>query len=149
MQELAGRVGTVSDSPTPEQMQLMLEWMRQQDPATLRRFAGLAIARKYEFEPPDELTGTTDLTAQRKVLNELLQQGKLFAYFVLGKDPATTLEDFEYVSNNLTDSGLREWYESTATGTCPSSPSRRARPSAATWPSTSRASRRCTSRPQG
>jgi ABC-2 type transport system permease protein len=44
-----------------------------------------------------------------------VQQGDLFAYFVLGKAPAESTGDFRYVSNNLTDDALRSAYENALT----------------------------------
>jgi ABC-2 type transport system permease protein len=52
---------------------------------------------------------------QEERLNRLVGDGKLFAYFTLGAQPATSLEGFKYVSNNLTDNDLRDWYSRAAT----------------------------------
>ncbi len=43
-------------------------------------------------------------------LNQLLRDEKIFAYFVIGKNPTRDREGSRYVSNNLTDLGLRNWF---------------------------------------
>ncbi|MBD3646790.1 MAG: ABC transporter permease, partial [Pseudomonadales bacterium] len=43
-------------------------------------------------------------------LNHLVQKGELFAYFVIGPDPVQGDDGFRYVSNNLTDRDLVNWF---------------------------------------
>lgn len=43
-------------------------------------------------------------------LNRLIQEQKLFAYFIIGSDPVESGEGLKYVSNNLTDRGLLNWF---------------------------------------
>jgi len=63
--------------------------------------------------------GVADLppAEQRSRLGQMVKQNpeELFAYFVIGAKPTQSLADFEYVSNNFTDSSLREWYGNAAT----------------------------------
>src|SRR5262249_7920135 len=51
---------------------------------------------------------------QVRNLNDKVRDGSLFAYFVLDRDPVKRTdkgtEGLEYVSNNLTDSDLTNWY---------------------------------------
>ena len=47
-------------------------------------------------------------------LNKLLASEQVFAYFVIGKDPLGSSDGCRYVSNNLTDDGLRRWFASLA-----------------------------------
>ncbi len=49
-------------------------------------------------------------------LRELLKKEKLFAYFVIGKDPVQGDDGNKYVSNNLTDQSLRRWFSNIANG---------------------------------
>ncbi len=66
--------------------------------------------------PPADLGAASgDAEQDRAALNRLVQEGKLFAYFVLGKAPGESTADFEYVCNNLTDTGLRSAYEAALT----------------------------------
>lgn len=46
----------------------------------------------------------------RQDLNAKLLSGDLFAYFVIADDPLTASVPCEYVSTNLTDVGLRDWF---------------------------------------
>jgi ABC-2 type transport system permease protein len=84
--------------------------------AMMREQQALATAAKYRYRSLGEL-GIADLPAdeQKKRLGQLVDQKKLFAYFVIGASPTTTLADFRYVSNNFTDSDLRRWYSGAAT----------------------------------
>ncbi len=45
------------------------------------------------------------------VLNQMVNSGELFAYFLIGPDPVESDEGCKYVSANLTDRDLRHWYE--------------------------------------
>jgi ABC-2 type transport system permease protein len=48
-------------------------------------------------------------------LNRSVSAGELFAYFVIGPDPVAGSEACKYVSNNLTDRDLLDWYGRLAT----------------------------------
>lgn len=61
----------------------------------------------FRFEPADGRSISD--------LNDAVRAGNLFAYIVLGADPITTDEDFRFVSNNLTDRELLNWYARHAT----------------------------------
>lgn len=90
----------------------VLAWMRELSPqerGRLKNLApGLAIGRyrrvQGDFGPDPE-----------KTLNRKLQDGEIFAYFVIPEDPVHGFEGARYVSNNLTDSTLRRWFERMAT----------------------------------
>ena len=49
-------------------------------------------------------------------LNRRVADGELFAYLEIGRDPVTDNAGFAFVSRNLADESLREWYEKQATG---------------------------------
>lgn len=102
--------------PGPAQMQALLRWIQKQDPKQLAKLEGIATSKRFQYVPLDELElKSTDLEEQKKELGQLVHQGKLFAYFVLGPDPLVSFDGFAYVSNNLTDKGLQDLYESTLT----------------------------------
>lgn len=48
-------------------------------------------------------------------LNKRVGDGELFAYLDIGKDPVKDNSGLAYVSRNLTDDDLKDWYEETAT----------------------------------
>lgn len=43
-------------------------------------------------------------------LNDMIQEQRLFAYFIIGSNPVETDEGLKYVSNNLTDRDLLNWF---------------------------------------
>lgn len=45
-------------------------------------------------------------------LNKMVQQEQLFAYFIIGANPVASSEGFRYISNNLTDRDLLNWFSS-------------------------------------
>lgn len=45
-------------------------------------------------------------------LNEGIRDDTLFAYFIIGSDPIENSDGFKYVSNNLTDRDLLNWFSS-------------------------------------
>src|SRR5690606_29553937 len=67
----------------------------------------------YAFVTLEELGIDPASPDVERELGQSIQQGRLFAYFVLPEDP---LEHHgAYVSNNLTDDELRDWYAANAT----------------------------------
>jgi ABC-2 type transport system permease protein len=107
---------TPGTEPTGEQLLAAWEWMQRQSPDVLARFAALETARKFEYVPIEslQLTGT-DPEARRLELGKRVHDGRLFACFVLGKNPTESLDDFVYLSNNLTDVSLRSTYQGVLT----------------------------------
>jgi len=74
------------------------------------------LGKKYRLVPLAALgadTGTNE--ARLKALNDRIQDGRLFAYFVVEGDPVADSSRLSYVSNNLTDDALRTWYQRAAT----------------------------------
>lgn len=116
LQALQKQVGAAGGEPTGEQMLAIGDWMQRQDPALLARLGELQVGKQFAFVPLAEL-GVDGATpeARTQQLNQRVQKGDLFAYFVLGADPTTSTDDFRYVSNNLTDDALRSAYENTLT----------------------------------
>ena len=49
-------------------------------------------------------------------LNAQIEREELFGYFVIGEDPISGSEGCQYVSNNLTDEDLKDWFSSLASG---------------------------------
>ena len=85
-------------------------WWQSLPPKEAAKYgSGLAKSRyaRVEVDP-----STRDLQAE---LNARIAGGDLFAYFVIGKDPLTDSEGNKYVSNNLTDRDLKEWFSRHAT----------------------------------
>lgn len=91
---------------------------QQVDPAQARQLQQLigSLGDRYRYVPLRELNiPDGDRATREKALGDHLQSGKLFAYFVLDGDPVQDASSLTYVSNNLTDEGLREWYAESAT----------------------------------
>ncbi len=49
-------------------------------------------------------------TDDEESLNKQIHDGELFAYFVIGPDPVESSEGSKYVSSNLTDQDLKNWF---------------------------------------
>ena len=62
-----------------------------------------------------ELGLPEDESAKVEALNQQVARGELFAYFVIGEDPVESRGEFKYVSSNLTDDDLQDWFEGLAT----------------------------------
>ena len=83
---------------------------------------GLAVWwRQVSAEALDELdlelsrsryarTVIADAGNNQAALNEMVNEGELFAYFVIAADPVASDEGCKYISLNLTDRDLRDWY---------------------------------------
>ncbi|MBN2430936.1 MAG: ABC transporter permease [Acidobacteria bacterium] len=52
----------------------------------------------------------------REKYNQMINEEKLFAYFIINENPVETSEGCSYVSNNLTDRDLRQWFGGIASG---------------------------------
>jgi ABC-2 type transport system permease protein len=80
------------------------DWWRQVTPQELDRL-GLDLSRLH-FDPVEIPLGTDT----QATLNAAIADGHLFAYFIIGPDPVGDGAGSEYVSNNLTDRELRDWF---------------------------------------
>jgi ABC-type Na+ efflux pump permease subunit len=67
---------------------------------------------KSRYKRVDVETSGPDPEAK---LREMVNEEKLFAYFVIGPDPVESSEGCKYVSNNLTDDALLNWFNRYAT----------------------------------
>jgi ABC-2 type transport system permease protein len=88
------------------------------DPAKVERLQRSidSLAERYRCVPLTDLGAATGTKQEReKLLGERIRDGSLFAYFVIDGDPIADAKLLGYVSNNLTDDALREWYDSAAT----------------------------------
>jgi ABC-2 type transport system permease protein len=66
--------------------------------------SGLAKSRYIRVEVENRGDDTV------RELNRQVQDGELFAYFVIGEDPVAGDEGSRYVSTNLTDDDLHRWF---------------------------------------
>lgn len=117
IQGLKEKVGSTGGAePSGEQVLAAYEWMQAQDPAVLAKIADVQTSKQFDHVPIQEL-GIAEPTSEagQRELNRLVQNGKLFAYFVLGDKPVESTTGFRYVSNNLTDDSLRAAYENALT----------------------------------
>ncbi len=83
-------------------------WWRELSPEERgRQNPGLASAQFRRVEAPagDDAVGE---------LNHRVDAGELFGYFVIGDDPMATSSPHTYVSRNLTDKALYEWFSGLA-----------------------------------
>ncbi len=111
-----------ADAPTlPDGVaQKMQEWLQKLPASDLETLIKeqqvLQTAQKYRHRSLEDLgVEAGDPAAAELRLNQLVKDGELFAYFIIGEDPARELDDFRYVSNNFSDADLRTWYGNAAT----------------------------------
>tara|TARA_R110002072_G_scaffold46591_2_gene128836 strand:+ start:2114 stop:3562 length:1449 start_codon:yes stop_codon:yes gene_type:complete len=109
--------GELPDNQDTDRLyQAMLEMPSTDMQAMVEASKDFDKAKKYELKSLSELElDHLEPAEQEKALAKLVEEEKLFAFFTLGKDPTNNLDGFNYVSNNLTDNDLRDWYESAAT----------------------------------
>lgn len=109
------------DREMPDEMRRELQRAMLDIPASdfeklVEQGTATASSEKFEFVSLEELQLTgKPVDEQRKKLQDLVEQKKLFAFFEIGADPLKRLDDFRYVSNNVTDSALRKNYDAAAT----------------------------------
>jgi len=89
------------------------DWWRSLPPEEAKQYGEQLNKSRYVRVDVD--TSGSDVSDVRDRLNKLVAEEKLFAYFEIGPDPLAGNEGFRYVSNNLTDDELREWFERHAT----------------------------------
>jgi ABC-2 type transport system permease protein len=78
----------------------------------------LAMDEKSRYAPGasvDRFIQVVPQTADPMALNERIREGSLFAYFVIGPDPVKDSTGARYVSNNLTNRDLLDWFGSHVT----------------------------------
>jgi len=122
----AAQSGKLHELP-PALLATVTDWATSMSPEQQRNLRAFVSARRYHHVSLEEL-GVAGLqpAEQRRKLNEMVNSGRLFAYFVFDNDPLRFDEtagpadprrpaDFVYVSNNLTDEDLRDWYAGAAT----------------------------------
>ena len=81
------------------------KWWRSLPPEEADALGGDLDRSRYEKLPlPD--AGDGDM---RELLNDMVESGALFGYFVIPTDPSAKGAELRYISNNLTDTGLKNW----------------------------------------
>ncbi len=82
----------------------ILAWWRSLDADGVKEHAPGSFRKRYARVTYDGAIPSLDS------LGHLVANEKLFAYFVIGSDPVTGSEGSRYISNNLTDDDLPEWF---------------------------------------
>lgn len=85
--------------------------------AVVDRSGWVLDALRPALAESEQFTLVTDVPSDESSLNRLVADEDLFAYFVIGEDPMTDAQGARYVSRNLTDSDLRQWFEATVSAT--------------------------------
>ena len=81
-------------------------WWRSLTPEEAARFGSNLARSRYQRIQVRDLGDDPQTT-----LNRMVDQGELFAWFVIGKDPLKSSKGCKYVSNNQTDLSLKKWFE--------------------------------------
>ncbi|MGE0141662.1 MAG: ABC transporter permease [Planctomycetota bacterium] len=94
----------------------LLDWFRGLKPEQLSLLQGQLDRTRYRRLDLADLGIGADssIETQRDALNRAIDAEKLFAYFEVPKDPLGSNRG-RYVSNNLSDSSLRDWFAGHAT----------------------------------
>lgn len=87
----------------------LLAWWNAIEGADARRLSAQLSRARYVVAPAD--TGAPDIEAE---LDRAVGRGDLFAYFVIGPEPVLDNTGSRYVSKNLTDKDLRDWFGAVA-----------------------------------
>lgn len=82
------------------------DWWSELPPEEAAKYGARAKSRYVRIDPE-----TDDIEA----LNKKITDQELFGYFVIGEDPVGGETELKYVSANLTDTDLLEWFQRLAT----------------------------------
>ena len=104
--ELASRLSKRDDTLNLQNVQAFYDWWDNLDAKQAR--ATNELLSKSRFVLLKETRETEELKA-------LIKEKKVFAYFEIGENPLDLEAVIGYVSNNLTDETLREWFAHYAT----------------------------------
>lgn len=109
--------GELPDNQDTDRLyQAMLEMPATDMQAMVEASKDFGTAKKYQRMSLSELElDHLEPAEQETALAKLVEEDKLFAFFTLGPNPMKDLEGFNYISNNLTDNTLRDWYGRAAT----------------------------------
>ena len=94
----------------------LLDWYRSLTPEQRAQLEGKIDRAKYHRLELGDLGVATgsELEVATKTLNAAIADGRLFGYFVIPADPLAVGAG-NYVSNNFSDSDLRDWFSGNAT----------------------------------
>ena len=96
--ELPGKALTYLDGYGSQ----IAKWWHSLSPQDKARYSPSVSSNNFVFVPPK----SNDLAE----LNRQIQQGNLAAYFIIGEHPIKSSDGSRYVSNNLTDRDLLNWF---------------------------------------
>jgi len=101
----ADLAGTGQEAMVPsaldENREALIAWWRALSEAEVRRlFDGTSRNRFIRIEAPND----------PEQLNQRVLDEQLFAYFVIGPDPIEGSNEARYISQNLTDDDLQDWF---------------------------------------
>jgi len=110
--ELAGGEGLPEGAREflQDQRQALQQWWRRATPRDLEPL-GVRLSRN-RYARVEVPAGEPEPQA---ALSRMVAKGELFAYFVIGPDPVAGPADCKYVSKNLTDLELHDWFSGLAT----------------------------------
>lgn len=91
-------------------MKEIIDWWQNLSPDEAEAFASGLSKSRYELIDVD----LSEWNPEAR-LREMVNGDQLFAYFVIGDDPMEGSAGCKYVSNNLTDTDLKDWFSYHAT----------------------------------
>lgn len=110
------QVATVAQISALGSSEDLVTWYRGLTPEQRAQLEGKVDRAKYRRLETIELgvAPGSELEVATKALNAAISDGRLFGYFVIPSDPLAAGAG-NYVSNNFSDSDLRDWFSGNAT----------------------------------
>ncbi len=94
-----------------QRMKELRAWWGKLSAGEARNELGSFSLAKQNYELVNFETEGISVEEHRKILEEKLKAGAIFAYFEINGDPVTGSGSFVYNSRNVTDSSLKNWFE--------------------------------------
>ncbi len=85
----------------------VLQWWRDLDSDSAKEISSRLGKAQYRYTAPK--------TQDPEALNQQIVDEEIFAYMIIDEDPIAAESEHRYVSSNLTDTDLQEWFSDTAT----------------------------------
>ena len=121
--DLLKMVADSRKAATPEDLEIVAAWEQAltADMNAWSEFGEAIVQKAIELQNDGQISRDFELVdlpedeEPLEALNRMVQSGEIFAYFVIEDDPLTEEHGSRYVSNNLTDFKLKNWFTGHAT----------------------------------
>ncbi|MFT7617326.1 MAG: ABC-2 type transport system permease protein [Planctomycetota bacterium] len=111
MPELLDRIPQQQRMEFEKSLSELRTWWQGLSANAARDELGSFNLAKQDYELRDFTSEGQTVDEHRTLLEGKLRDGSIFAYFEINGDPVTGKGEFFYNSRNITDSGLKNWFE--------------------------------------